>query len=357
MDERGTAGRAGCAMSRVPWSTGDRRTDAFVVLLVVAGSIAATLIYALRLSSWGEFWPAESFAGSSGLGLLWKCLTWFTWDPGTLVPLLIGLAALLRFCGVRPAVIAVTAYLVLAGLVIAAASIAGMLEERAQGVTFAPAFWISACHRVFWALGPCIVPLAVCLAGPATAGQPKRIASRLTRVFLVVEGVASTVWGAACFVEDVGSALRKPTSSASADQALDLCTDVLSILWGAALIVCARRLVACDRISRRVIWAMATVQGVGWALGSLLATASRAATGSFPDTLVLGTDLISLGSPLVGAGVILWYWWPVLRGRVSPALDPDVPHCTRCGYNLTGNVSGVCPECGTPVPLVVPTSA
>jgi hypothetical protein len=24
--------------------------------------------------------------------------------------------------------------------------------------------------------------------------------------------------------------------------------------------------------------------------------------------------------------------------------------CLRCGYNLTGNVSGICPECGTPVP-------
>ncbi len=24
-------------------------------------------------------------------------------------------------------------------------------------------------------------------------------------------------------------------------------------------------------------------------------------------------------------------------------------HCQTCGYNLTGNVSGVCPECGTPV--------
>lgn len=24
--------------------------------------------------------------------------------------------------------------------------------------------------------------------------------------------------------------------------------------------------------------------------------------------------------------------------------------CCVCGYNLTGNVSGVCPECGTPVP-------
>ena len=24
--------------------------------------------------------------------------------------------------------------------------------------------------------------------------------------------------------------------------------------------------------------------------------------------------------------------------------------CTACGYNLTGNTSGTCPECGTPVP-------
>jgi hypothetical protein len=24
-------------------------------------------------------------------------------------------------------------------------------------------------------------------------------------------------------------------------------------------------------------------------------------------------------------------------------------HCAACGYNLTGNVSGVCPECGAPI--------
>lgn len=24
-------------------------------------------------------------------------------------------------------------------------------------------------------------------------------------------------------------------------------------------------------------------------------------------------------------------------------------HCPKCGYNLTGNTSGICPECGTPV--------
>lgn len=31
--------------------------------------------------------------------------------------------------------------------------------------------------------------------------------------------------------------------------------------------------------------------------------------------------------------------WMMLR-RVPPG------HCARCGYNLTGNTSGVCPECG-----------
>lgn len=29
-------------------------------------------------------------------------------------------------------------------------------------------------------------------------------------------------------------------------------------------------------------------------------------------------------------------------------LSPD--HCHSCGYDLFGNVSGICPECGTPVP-------
>ena len=25
-------------------------------------------------------------------------------------------------------------------------------------------------------------------------------------------------------------------------------------------------------------------------------------------------------------------------------------HCKNCNYNLTGNTSGICPECGTPIP-------
>ncbi len=38
-------------------------------------------------------------------------------------------------------------------------------------------------------------------------------------------------------------------------------------------------------------------------------------------------------------GLLWWYD----RRRTPPG------HCQKCGYNLTGNVSGVCPECGTAV--------
>ncbi len=30
-----------------------------------------------------------------------------------------------------------------------------------------------------------------------------------------------------------------------------------------------------------------------------------------------------------------------------------IGHCPACSYNLTGNISGVCPECGTPVPATL----
>jgi hypothetical protein len=32
---------------------------------------------------------------------------------------------------------------------------------------------------------------------------------------------------------------------------------------------------------------------------------------------------------------------------IRRSLRPKPGHCHHCGYNLTGNVSGVCPECGT----------
>jgi hypothetical protein len=39
-------------------------------------------------------------------------------------------------------------------------------------------------------------------------------------------------------------------------------------------------------------------------------------------------------------------WWLTRRW---PWGREDFSRCPSCGYNLTGNVSGVCPECGTPI--------
>ena len=40
--------------------------------------------------------------------------------------------------------------------------------------------------------------------------------------------------------------------------------------------------------------------------------------------------------------IVRWH-----RRRWQPM--PEAPQCTSCSYDLTGNVSGVCPECGTKV--------
>ena len=48
----------------------------------------------------------------------------------------------------------------------------------------------------------------------------------------------------------------------------------------------------------------------------------------------------------VGAGVCRLYL-RIRRRRQRKA--SEFPRCEECGYNLTGNVSGLCPECGTPV--------
>jgi hypothetical protein len=39
-----------------------------------------------------------------------------------------------------------------------------------------------------------------------------------------------------------------------------------------------------------------------------------------------------------------------LTAAPSEAQQNPIPNCPACGYNLTGNLSGICPECGTPVP-------
>jgi ribosomal protein L37E len=53
-------------------------------------------------------------------------------------------------------------------------------------------------------------------------------------------------------------------------------------------------------------------------------------------TIPLWLGVLLFGIP---AGFLIW------RDRHT-----TLSQCQRCGYDLTGNVSGTCPECGSPVP-------
>jgi hypothetical protein len=42
-------------------------------------------------------------------------------------------------------------------------------------------------------------------------------------------------------------------------------------------------------------------------------------------------------------GIVVLFYAGTIRTR-----DEHAPRCVNCGYNLTGNLSGICPECGKP---------
>ncbi len=52
--------------------------------------------------------------------------------------------------------------------------------------------------------------------------------------------------------------------------------------------------------------------------------------------------------PRVGDGMartkVIWK-----KYRSTKVFSPDEPYCENCSYDLRGNVSGVCPECGQPI--------
>jgi hypothetical protein len=55
------------------------------------------------------------------------------------------------------------------------------------------------------------------------------------------------------------------------------------------------------------------------------------------------TVRLPLWLPLLVIAIPTAILWHRDRRRIPPG------HCQSCGYNLTGNVSGKCPECGTGV--------
>ncbi len=58
-----------------------------------------------------------------------------------------------------------------------------------------------------------------------------------------------------------------------------------------------------------------------------------------------------LGVMVVSAASLVW---PAMRRQTEDEAQrnyaDDTGHCGRCEYDLTGNVSGICPECGWKIP-------
>lgn len=94
------------------------------------------------------------------------------------------------------------------------------------------------------------------------------------------------------------------------------------------------------------------------------------------ETLLLGVPLLVLWNSFA-RGTALYYQWSLggFMWRTLPACSAAIgidvamhrvvalsvfrdteqsQKCRCCEYDLTGNSSGVCPECGTPIPMRVP---
>lgn len=56
--------------------------------------------------------------------------------------------------------------------------------------------------------------------------------------------------------------------------------------------------------------------------------------------------IVGLLSVFIFPPVVAIAIYAALTRGYGPSAPDDEPQCRKCGYNLTGNVSGVCPECG-----------
>jgi len=71
-----------------------------------------------------------------------------------------------------------------------------------------------------------------------------------------------------------------------------------------------------------------------------------------PPLRTFTTTVTTVVFPVWGVLLLLWAYpaFMFARGPLRRYRRRRRGLCTQCGYSLTGNISGICPECGTPIP-------
>ncbi len=83
-----------------------------------------------------------------------------------------------------------------------------------------------------------------------------------------------------------------------------------------------------------------------WRASAGLSAALRSDSAHTKEALVYEAEMWGFGAAVFSSLAVVT---GVVLGRIRFCPQPR-GHCAGCGYNLTGNVSGICPECGTPIP-------
>lgn len=172
-----------------------------------------------------------------------------------------------------------------------------------------------------------------------------------------------------CVVASIGALSHRPPPANTRWWGLAACVAAFPFLLMVGLTLLNKYGSPPTPIPAQTIWIIVTIVIVASALVGLpliLTADDRKRTAWIHlglSTLLLFGSLYSMTSAL-SRGEPLWIFragfWIGMAGllllvtgnaRAAFTKSPSpAGHCRSCGYNLSGNVSGICPECGKPVP-------
>lgn len=328
-------------MNRNGWDTGDRRTDVYIVLLLAAVYLRDAV-------------PSSEvlLTSTPSIVSIWRWCAELTGRFGFLVPLAVAGGMLTRLMSVRVAVLLLAAYAVSAFLPNAVPFVVFVVRTwwvgwhlpLSQTLWLLQWFWIKLADAAL----PILTAVYLCRA---CVVSPRWTGARFTRLICVVLGVVQLI--------SIGLSLAAPSITLpyffGTVVGWGTGAGALGVLLAALLTFSGARLIRGDQMARGWIWssALAAVAMTSVAQLDLLAYVLASLYGYPVDatrSLLAGVGALRILAASTVAAVILWYWWPALRGRVGPELEPDMPHCPTCGYCVYGIASPRCPECGEPLP-------